>query len=73
MEGRFVNINRTGTGLQTEYTILEYKQNVQVEIDGQAELVQRSVPHTLDDSIIGRLEKKLSSLIRSTLLQLLKK
>lgn len=54
--GRFVNINRQGMGLQTQYTVTEYKKNVQVEIDGNLEIVQRSVPHTLDESIIGRLE-----------------
>lgn len=56
LEGRFVNIKRSGTGLDTQYTVLEHKTNVEVEIDGVKELVQRSVPHKLDDSIIARLE-----------------
>jgi len=55
LEGRFVNISRAGTGLDTEYQVNEYKQNVEVEIDGSRELVQRSMPHKLDDSIINRL------------------
>lgn len=58
IEGRFVNIRRSGTGLDTQYTVLEHKQNVEVEIDGKKELVQRSVPHKLDDSIINRLENE---------------
>lgn len=56
--GRYVNINRQGTGLNTDYQVTEFKQNKQVEIDGVMETVQRSVPHTLDDNIIGRLAKE---------------
>lgn len=56
--GRYVNINRQGTGLDTAYQVTEFKQNKQVEIDGVMETVQRSMPHTLDDNIIGRLAKE---------------
>lgn len=58
LEGRYVNISRAGTGLDTEYQVFEYKTNVEVEIDGKKEIVQRSMPHKLDDSIINRLEKE---------------
>ena len=56
--GRYININRQGTGLDTAYQVSEFKQNKQVEIDGVMETVQRSMPHTLDESIIGRLAKE---------------
>jgi hypothetical protein len=58
LQGRYVNINRSGTGLDTTYQVFEYKANVEVEIDGNKEIVQRSMPHKLDDSIIARLEKE---------------
>lgn len=56
--GRFINLNRSGTGLDTTYTITEYKQAKEVEIDGQKEIVHRSMPHDLDESIIGRLARE---------------
>lgn len=56
--GRYVNINRTGSGMDTIYKVTEYKVNKEVEIDGVKEVVQRSMPHNLDDSIIGRLAKE---------------
>ena len=50
--GRFININRQGMGLDTVYTVSELKEQVQTEEYG---LVEKALPHGLTDSIIGRL------------------
>jgi len=50
--GRFINFNRQGTGLETVYTVTELKETVNVEGHGEME---KAVPHSLTDAIIGRL------------------
>lgn len=49
--GRFLNINRQGTGLDTVYTVSELKETV--DIDGEE--YEKAIPHNLTDSIISRL------------------
>ena len=53
--GRFMVIHRSGTGLDTTYSVEELKQQVQTQEHG---LVEKSVPHNLDDSIISRLSQE---------------
>ena len=50
--GRFLNINRQGTGLDTVYTVTELKETINVEGHGEME---KAIPHDLTDAIIGRL------------------
>lgn len=50
--GRFLNFNRQGTGLDTQYTVSEIKQTIQTEEYGE---VQKDIPHTLNEAVIGRL------------------
>jgi len=50
--GRFLNLHRSGTGLDTAYAISEVKEQVNVEGIG---LVDKAMPHTLDENIINRL------------------
>ena len=49
--GRFLNINRQGTGLETVYTVSELKETV--TIDGED--YEKAVPHNLTESVISRL------------------
>ena len=51
--GRFMIIHREGTGLDTAYSVKEYKEQVQTEEWG---LVDKSVPHTLTSATINRLD-----------------
>ena len=50
--GRFINFNRQGMGLDTVYTVTELKETVNVEGHGEME---KAIPHSLNDAIIGRL------------------
>lgn len=50
--GRFMNLHRTGKGLDTAYAVSELKQQKEVEGIG---LVDAPLPHSLDGAIIGRL------------------
>lgn len=53
--GRFMVINRQGTGLDTTYSVEELKQQVKTQEYG---LVDKSLPHDLDDAIISRLSNE---------------
>ena len=50
--GRFLNFNRQGTGLDTQYTVSEIVQTIMTEEHGE---VKKAIPHDLNDAIIGRL------------------
>lgn len=50
--GRFMNLHRSGRGLDTAYAVSELKEQVNVPEIG---LVDKAVPHSLDSAIIGRL------------------
>jgi len=50
--GRFMVINREGTGLDTVYAVREMKEQVQTAEYG---LVEKAVPHTLSEALISRL------------------
>jgi hypothetical protein len=54
--GRFFVFSRSGSGRDTIYTVVEYKQKMEIEQNGQKFVVDRSVPHALTESILGKLE-----------------
>ncbi len=60
--GRFVVINRSGTGLDTIYSVKEYKEKQTVDINGVATEVDVAVPHVLTEAILGRLANEASEL-----------
>ncbi len=61
--GRFVVINRSGTGLDTVYSVKEYKEKQTVDINGVATEVDVAVPHVLTEAILGRLAAEASELL----------
>jgi hypothetical protein len=52
--GRFFNISRSGTGLDTVYQVSVYKENVEVN----GEFYEKDKVHQLTDAIIGRLSEE---------------
>lgn len=57
--GRFFNINRTGTGLSTIYGVTVASESIDVEGIGR---VQKELVHKIDDSIIRRLSNEATDL-----------
>lgn len=56
--GRFFVFNRSGTGLETLYTVQEYKEKVEIEHGGEKMLVDKPFPHSLNETIINRLSSE---------------
>lgn len=52
--GRFFNLHRQGRGLDTQYTVTVYQENVEVN----GEVYQKDKVHKIDDALINRLEKE---------------
>lgn len=61
--GRFFNINRVGTGMNTVYSVSIASETVEATMaDGSKASVQKELIHKIDDSIINRLASEATDL-----------
>jgi len=56
--GRFFVFSRSGQGRDTIYTVVEYKQKVEMELDGQKIIVDKPFPHAIGETIIQKLSSE---------------
>lgn len=53
--GRFFVFSRSGTSLETLYTVTEFKQKVEIEHEGAKMIVDKPFPHAITETIINKL------------------
>lgn len=61
--GRFFNIFRSGTGLDTMYQVTIYQENIMATINGTQQEVAQEKVHVMDDAFIGRLGSEACDLL----------
>lgn len=62
--GRFINIHRSGKGLDTMYQVTPYKENVVAMVNGEETTLQRDKKHVLTEEIIARLSNEAFDLLK---------